>query len=171
MPPGRSSTPQALARADTRNSPRPVIDSSSRTSSDPATSPRFAIARAGSAPRSTTATRTAVSSALSSTSKYVLPLCSVALVASSVADSVTSSTRSTRPQATSASSTKRLTAGTLEGRATMRTRVGGGHAACPPVMSQPGLCAMARTSCCLSGASARSVERDGPSATSVKMVP
>ena len=57
-----------------------------------------------------------------------LRLCSVALVASSVTERLTSSIRSSRPHVVRASSTNRRTAGTLSGCATMRTRL---SATCP----------------------------------------
>ena len=91
--------------------------------SEPSRSARSAIDWAGNVPVSTTATRTASAEARSSTSKKVPWPCSVALVASSVALSWTSSISSVRPHVVSASSTKRRTAGTLAGCATMRTRV------------------------------------------------
>src|SRR5262245_12712677 len=115
------------------NRPRPVIASASRSSvGSTASSPPDAIARVGTLPRSTTERRTASGSARSSTSKNAPSLCSVALVASSVTDRPTSSTRSVRPQPVRASSTNRRTAGTLDGCATMRTRVSTAPSAVPP---------------------------------------
>jgi hypothetical protein len=87
--------PHALARAATMNSPRPVIESASisgasRFSESGPTPARAAIDAAGVPPGSMTLTRTSRGSAVISTSNHSMRVCSVVLVASSVAVSPTS---------------------------------------------------------------------------------